>query len=514
MKPRVRFAPSPTGLFHVGSARIALANYLFAKKNKGDFILRIEDTDKERSLDEYEDNIIQCLNWLGLNFDEGPSRKGNYGALKEGKYGPYKQSERSEIYEKYIQKLFDQGDIYRCFCSKKELEESRDKQREDGEAPTYSGKCRNLSEKEVAEKLENGRDFVFRMKVESGKEVSFNDLVRGEVSFKTDIIGDFVVAKDSSTPLYNLACAIDDYEMEITHVIRGEDHISNTPKQILIGEALGFNSVEYAHLPLILAPDKSKLSKRFGAVSVSEYKKEGFLPEAMVNFLALLGWSPGDDREFFILEELEKEFSLDRCKKAGAVFNKEKLEYINSLHIKKADPERLAQLIIPYLVKNGLLNPTHEIEQYPPALGAKGIKTVYKTEDGREFSFSQLTSIAKEHQDRVSKLSEITEVTDYFFNSIEVDFELIQWKDMTADELKAALNEAVKVVESIEDWNQESVSERLLEKANQYDGRGKFLWPLRASLTGKKASAGPFEVAYILGRRETIKRINAAINIL
>ncbi len=468
-------------------------------------MLRIEDTDEQRSKKEYEENIIDSLKWLGLNYDEGPGK---------GSYGPYRQSERSEIYKKYIQKLLNQGDIYRCFCSKEELEKSRDEQREEGEAPIYSGKCRNLSEKEVEKSLKAGDSYVFRMKVGEGKEVTFKDLIRGEVTFETDIIGDFVVAKDESTPLYNLACAIDDYEMNISHVIRGEDHISNTPKQILIGEALGFDSIEYAHLPLILAPDKSKLSKRFGAVSVSEYKKEGFLPEAMVNFLALLGWSPGDDREFFTLEELGEEFTLDRCKKSGAVFNKEKLEYINSLHIKEADPERLAQLIIPYLVEEGFLNPTHETEQYPPALGAKGIKTIYKTEDGREFSFSQLTSIAKEHQDRVSKLSEITEVTDYFFSPIEVDFELIQWKEMNSDELKSALNEAMEVIESVEEWDQESVSKQLLEKANQYDGRGRFLWPLRAALTGKKASAGPFEVAYILGRRESLKRLEEAKSIL
>ena len=502
MKKRVRFAPSPTGLFHVGSARIALANYLFAKKNKGDFVLRVEDTDKERSKSKYEENIIESLNWLGLDFDEGPDKK--------GAHGPYRQSERGDFYQKYIKKLLEKGKVYHCFCSKEELEKEREEQREDGQAPTYSGKCRNLSQDQVEEKLEAGEDFVLRMKLEKGKQVVFEDLVRGEVSFKTDIMGDFVVAKNESDPLYNLACVIDDYEMEVSHVIRGEDHISNTPKQILIGEALGFDPVEYAHLPLILAPDKSKLSKRFGAVSVSEYKKQGFLPEALVNFLALLGWSPGDDREFFTLEELEEEFTLDRCKKAGAVFNKEKLEYINTLHLKKADPERLAKLIIPYLVKEGLLNPSHKTEQYPPALGGKGIKTSYETDDGREFSFSQLVAIAAEHQDRVSKLSEITDVTAYFFNSIEVDFELIQWKEMNSDELKSALDEAIEVIKSIEDWSQEAVSEKLLEKANEYDGRGKFLWPLRAALTGEKASAGPFEVTYILGREESLKRLKMA----
>ena len=503
MKPRVRFAPSPTGLFHVGSARIALANYLFARKNNGKFILRIEDTDEQRSQKKYEENIIESLSWLGLDIDEGPQM--------DGSYGPYRQSERADIYGGYIKKLLEDNKAYRCFCSKEKLEKERENQREKGEAPKYSGTCRSLSQSEVDKKLKNNDDFVVRMKVDQGKEVSYEDEIRGEVSFETDIIGDYVIAKDESTPLYNLACAIDDYKMNITHVIRGEDHISNTPKQILIQEALGFDQITYAHLPLILAPDKSKLSKRFGAVSVSEYKKEGFLPEALVNFLALLGWSPGDDREFFTLGELEDEFTLDRCKKSGAVFNKEKLTYINTLHIKKADPERLARLLIPYLVEDGFLNPTHELEQYPPALGAKGIKTTYKTEDGREFSFDRLTAIAREHQDRIETLKEIGEVTDYFFEEVESSFDLLQWKDMESQELVDCLDKARGVLSNIEEWNQDEVSKELLEKANEYDDRGRFLWPLRAALTGKEASAGPFEVAYLLGREESIRRIKKAI---
>ncbi len=503
MKPRVRFAPSPTGLFHVGSARVALANYLFAKGNEGSFILRIEDTDKERSEKKYEENIIKSINWLGLDYDEGPS--------KEGDYGPYRQSERSDLYEKYIEKLLEEDKAYRCFCSKEELDKRRKEQREKGEAPKYSGKCRKLKKEEVDKKLKEGKDFVIRMKVNEGKTVTYEDEIRGEVSFETDIMGDYVIAKDETTPLYNLACAIDDYEMDITHVIRGEDHISNTPKQILIQEALGFDEITYAHLPLILAPDKSKLSKRFGAVSVSEYKKEGFLPEALVNFLALLGWSPGDDREFFILSELEDQFSLERCKKSGAVFNKEKLTYINTLHIKEANPERLAKLLIPYLIESGFLNPVHEVEQYPPALGAKGIKTTYKTNDDREFSFDKITVLAKEHQDRVETLKQIGEVTDYFFEEVEADFNLLQWKDMDESNLADVLDKARGVLSNIDNWNQDDVSEKLLDMANEYDDRGRFLWPLRAALTGKEASAGPFEVAFILGREESIKRIKQAI---
>ena len=504
MNKRVRFAPSPTGLFHVGSARIALANYLFTKKEDS-FVLRIEDTDQERSEEKYEKNIIDSLKWLGLDYDEGPQ--------KGGDYGPYRQSERSDTYKRYIKKLLVEDHAYRCFCSQKKLEKERERQRKKGEAPTYSGVCRDFGEDEIKEKLEKGKSFVIRMKVKEGEVVKFKDLIRGEVSFETEIMGDYVIAKDEKSPLYNLACAIDDYEMNISHVIRGEDHISNTPKQILIQKALKFDPITYAHLPLILAPDKSKLSKRFGAVSVSEYKKEGFLPEALVNFLALLGWSPGDDREFFTLTELKKEFTMDRCKKAGAVFNKEKLEYINTLHLKEADPERLTKLCIPYLVEEGYLKPADDRKE-KTSLGNEAPKANYETDDGREFSFSVLNILVKDHQDRITTLSEITEVTDYFFKPVNVDFKLLQWKDMSPEEVADSIDKAKKVLSNIENWTQDEVSEKLLEKANEYDDRGKFLWPLRAALTGKEASAGPFEVAYILGKKESSSRLKEAKKVL
>jgi glutamyl-tRNA synthetase len=502
MKTRVRFAPSPTGLFHVGSARAALFNYLYAKNKGGKFILRIEDTDKERSKEEYEENIIESLEWLGLDYDEGPGKK--------GKFGPYRQSERTDLYKKYIKKLIKEGKAYPCFCSQKKLEKEREEQREKGEAPIYSGTCRHITEKEANKRIENGDDFVIRFKVDEGEEVSFFDKIRGKVSVKTNVIGDFVIAKNEEEPLYNLACVVDDYKMKVSDVIRGEDHISNTPKQILIQKALNFDSINYAHLPLILAPDKSKLSKRFGAVSVSEYKKEGFLPEALVNFLALLGWSPGNDREFFSLEELKNEFSIERCKKAGAVFNKEKLEYINSLHVKEGDPEKIAKLCIPYLIKEGFLIPNYEGKQKPASIGGESLKINYKTEDGRSFSFQQIKELVGEHQDRIKLLTEITEVSDFFFQKIDVDPDLLQWKDMTKEELKDSLDKSIEVLSNIKEWNKEEVSDKLLEMANNWDDRGRFLWPLRAALTGKKASAGPFAVSFILGREESIKRIKKA----
>ncbi len=502
MKIRVRFAPSPTGLFHVGSARTTLFNYLHAKKRGGEFILRIEDTDKERSKPEYEENIFESLDWLGLEFDEGP--------IKEGSYGPYRQSERGEIYEKYIKKLFESGKAYPCFCSEDDLEREREAQLDRGEAPKYSEKCRKIDHEEDLKKIKNGEDFILRLMIEKGKEISFEDKIRGRVSFQSDGIGDFPISKGFERPFYNTACAIDDFEMRITDVIRGEDHISNTPKQILIQDALGFDRPNYAHLPLILAPDKSKMSKRFGAVAVSDYKKMGFLPESLTNFLALLGWSPGDDREFFSLGELEKEFSIERCKKSGAVFNKEKLEYINGLHIKNIDLQRLTNLCIPYLISESLIIPSHGEEEYPPAMGARSVTVDFKTADGRSINFDTLKEIVKEHQDRMTLLSQIADLSSYFFNRIEVDFDLLQWKEMNSEELKDVIDKAINIISNIDKWTKEEVTERLLQEANQYEGRGRFLWPIRAALTGEKASVGPFEVAWILGREEALKRLKQA----
>ena len=313
--PRVRIAPSPTGPFHIGTARTALFNYLFAKKYNGIFILRMEDTDIERSKKEWEEDIIEGLKWLGLMWDEGPLPDGE-GYI--GNYGPYRQSERQEIYKKYIQKLLDEGKAYYCFCSPEELEAKRQYFMSIGQPPRYNGKCRNLSEKEVKEYLEAKKPYVIRFK-NPNKKVVFDDLIHGKIESDSSEFGDIVIAKDQTTPLYNLAAVIDDFEMKITHVIRGEDHIPNTPKQILLYEALELKPPKFAHLPLILGPDRSKLSKRHGAVALREYRKEGFLPEALINFMAFLGWNPGKEREIYSLNSLIKEFSLARCQKLSLI---------------------------------------------------------------------------------------------------------------------------------------------------------------------------------------------------
>ena len=475
---RVRIAPSPTGYLHIGLARTALFNYLFAKQNQGSFVLRIEDTDKERSRALFEKDIIDNLKWLGLEWSEGPDIG--------GVYGPYRQSQRTEIYKKYIEKLLAEKKAYYCFCSEDELEAQRQYQMSIGEAPRYSGKCASLDEVTVKKYLKEGRDSVIRFKVPARK-VTFNDLIRGKLEFDSGLLGDIVIAKDLKTPLYNFAAVVDDFEMRISHVVRGEEHIPNTPKQILLQEALGFSCPRYAHLPLILGSDRSKMSKREGATAVSEHRKEGYLPESLVNFMAFLGWNPGDEREIYSLASLAREFSLEKVQKGGAIFNLKRLDFLNGFYIRQKSIDRLAQLCLPYLIKAGLVK--------------KG------------FLPDSLKEIVSLYQERLKKLSEIVELTDFFFKEkLEYDKDLLRWKEMTDKEAKENLDKSEKILSKIkgEEWSKENLGDLLLKEAEKERDRGELLWPLRVALTGKEASAGPFEVAEVLGKEKTLKRLKEA----
>ncbi len=502
---RVRIAPSPTGPLHIGTARTALFNYLFAKKYKGSFILRIEDTDPVRSSREWEKDIMEGLKWLGIEWQEGPDLG--------GKYGPYRQSERKEIYRKYIRQLINEKKIYFCFCSQEELEAHRQYLMSIGQPPRYSGKCRDLSEKEVKKNLEANKPFVLRFKTPT-KKVVFEDMLRGKITQDSETFGDIVVAKDLSTPLYNLACVIDDYEMKITHVIRGEDHIPNTPKQILLAEALGFKKPKYLHLPLILGQDRAKLSSRHGAKSVLEYKKDGYLPETMINFLAFLGWNPGDRREIFSINSLIQEFSLERIQKSGAVFNPQKLDWINGFYIRQKSPEKLTELCLPYLIEAGLIEPYFDTETYPPAYGGKILTQKFKVkETGEEISFEYLKKVVTLYQERLKKLSEISSLTDFFFKKeLKYEKDLLKWKDMTNKELAQSLDNLKKILSRIKDeeWQKGNLEKILLAEAIKVGDRGKILWPLRVALTGKEASAGPFEIAEILGKEKCLERLKQA----
>jgi nondiscriminating glutamyl-tRNA synthetase len=494
---RVRFAPSPTGNLHIGATRVALFNYVYAKKEKGEFILRIEDTDKERSTKEYEDNIMRSLEWLGVSWDEGP----------------YYQSERIDLYKKYVKKLLDEKKAYHCFCTKEDLEKMREAQREKKEPPRYEGKCNLLSEEDVVKKLNSKCDFTIRLKIPEDKELEFNDLIKGRVKFNTkDIGGDFVIAKSDFSALYNFVCVVDDYEMKITHVIRGEDHISNTPKQILIYNALEIDLPKFAHLSMLLGSDKSKLSKRHGATSINDYKEEGYLKEAMINFMAFLGWHPKGEKELYSIEEITKEFSLEDCQKSNAIFDYQKLDYLNSLYIRKMEKEIFTRECIPYLVKNGLITADFKEEQYPPAYGGKLPKNVFYL-DGKEISFEKISEIVSLYKERVKKLSEITEHVGYLFkDDLEYEVGLLLWKDAKKEETISELEKAINVIANIKEWSFSVVEESLLQEAEKSSNRGVFLWPVRVALSGKKASASPFEIIWVLGPEKSIKRLKMAIN--
>ena len=500
---RTRFAPSPTGVLHIGGARTALFNYLFAKKNKGSFVLRIEDTDKERSKEEFTKEILNGLKWLNIQWDEGPDQ--------DGEYGPYYQSKRSKIYADYIKKLLDEKRAYFCFCTKEELEAKKQYQMSQGLPPKYNGKCSKLSDEEIEKNLKEGKSCIIRFKVPE-KKVIFKDLIRGEVEFDTSLIGDFSIAKDLETPLYNLAVAVDDHEMKITHIIRGEDHISNTPKQILLQEALGFEKPYYAHLPLILGPDKSKLSKRHGAVAVTDYRQEGYLPEAIINFLAFLGWNPGDEREIYSMSSLIKDFTTEKVQKSGAVFNLKKLDYLNGFYIRQKSLEKITELCMPYLIQDGLIQPIFDTKQYPPAYGGQMVTAKYKVvATGEDIDASYIQKAVSLYQERLKKLSEISELVRFLFiKELDYDKQLLFWKDMTKEELVSSLDSSFNVLDNIKEWTKKNIEKELLLETERIGDRGKLLWPLRVSLTGQKASAGPFEVAEVLGKKESLKRIEKA----
>jgi len=516
-KVRVRFAPSPTGHFHIGGARTALFNYLFARKYQGSFVLRIEDTDLERSKREYEKEIIESLKWLKIEWDEGPDIGGNF--------GPYRQSERKEIYSKYLKKLLEEGRAYFCFCKKEDLEAQKQYFLSIGQPPKYNGKCRNLSKEEVKKRLKEGESFVIRFKVFPQKIV-FEDLIRGKIEFDGSLIEDFVISKGFDSFLYNFTCVVDDFEMKITHVIRGEDHISNTPKQILLQEALGFNTPKYLHLPLILGVDRAKLSKRHGAMSVLEYKKAGYLPEALINFVAFLGWSPKSERQIFGLTSLIKEFSIERIQKSGAVFNVQKLDFLNNFYIRQKSPNELAELCSPYLIEAGLLEVTLKEERNHPVIGATEIfPNFIVKETGEVLEWKKLEKICLLFQERMKKLSEILFLADFFFKKdLIFDKELLKWKNQTEEEVKKALFTIKDALSKIKEkeWNKEKILEILMERAQKFSieikrepgDRGYLFWPFRVALTGKEASPPPQEIAEILGKKETLKRIENSIKML
>lgn len=470
---RVRIAPSPTGHLHLGTARTALFNWLFARTHGGKFLVRIEDTDRARSLPEYEKEILEGLLWLGLPWDEGPELHGG----KKGAFGPYRQSERGAIYEKYVERLLAEGKAYRCYCTKEELEAERQVMLASGLPPKYGGHCRNLTAPP------RGRSSAaIRFKTPQAR-VEFSDLIRGKVSFDASLFGDMVIAKDLAVPLYNLAVVVDDAEMHISHVIRGEDHLPNTPKQILLIRALGLREPAYAHLPLILGKGREKLSKRFAENSLLEYRERGYLPEALINFLALLGWHPAGDEEVFSPDALAAKFDLKRVQKAGAAFDEEKLEWLNAEHMKLLPEDELVRRLVAFL---GNTNMVRDVEF---------LRKVVRVERGR-----------------MKTLGGFLELAGFFFALPDYEARLLIWQDASPVHAREILNRVYGILEALSDG--QYARERLqsaLEALIRSEGRGEVLWPLRVAVSGRPASPDPLEIIAVLGKEETLRRVMTAI---
>jgi nondiscriminating glutamyl-tRNA synthetase len=484
---RVRMAPSPTGFLHIGTARTALSNFLFARQHGGMFMLRIEDTDAERSKTEFETELIKGLHWLGLDWDEGPDFIDGK-LTSKGSFSPYRQSERQDIYKKYVEQLLAEGKAYYCYCTKEELEAQQQVLLASGLAPKYNGHCRSLKEPPVG-----WTSRVMRFKTPEIK-VSFKDIIRGKVEFDTSLLDDMIITRSDGSVLYNLAVVIDDHLMAITHVIRGEDHISNTPKQILFQQALGFEQPLYAHLPLILNQDRSKFSKRKNKASMLEYEAEGYLPEALVNFLTLLGWHPRDDREVLNLNELIAEFDLERVQKAGAVFDKNKLDWLNREHMKKYSNAELAAMAKPFILKKH------------PELGASSLFS----NEGLDIFIERLVSVERS---RAATLSDFAELGSFFFVMPDYEAKLLAWKETPIAEVAPVLQKVRGIIAGMNDagFNRETLLPAILAVVGDGGSRGSVLWPLRVALSGLSASPDPIEIMTVLGKEESLKRIDAAI---
>ncbi|MGN1399944.1 MAG: glutamate--tRNA ligase [Bacillus sp. (in: firmicutes)] len=480
---RVRYAPSPTGHLHIGNARAALFNYLFARHHGGKFIIRIEDTDTKRNVEGGEESQLKYLKWLGMDWDESVD--------VPGEYGPYRQSERNDIYKKYYTELLDKGLAYKCYCTEEELEAEREAQLAKGETPQYSGKCRHLTADEQAKLEAEGRQPSIRFSVPKGKTYTFNDMVKGEVSFESDGIGDHVIVKKDGIPTYNFAVVIDDHLMKISHVLRGDDHISNTPKQLMIYEALGFEPPVFGHMTLIVNENRKKLSKRDGSIIqfIEQYEALGYLPEALFNFIGLLGWAPGGEEEIFTKEQFIEIFDESRLSKSPAVFDKQKLTWMNNQYMKNIDIDRLTELALPHLIKAGKL---------PEQL----------TEEQQAWVHDLMAL----YQEKMSYGAEIVELSEVIFNETPVLDE--EAKEVLAGEqvpevMKAFLEE----VEAMENFDAPSIKAAIkaVQKKTGHKGKNLFM-PIRVATTGQTHGPDLPQAIALIGREKVKNRIQSILD--
>lgn len=478
---RVRFAPSPTGPFHIGGARSALFNYLVAKHNHGKFVVRIEDTDRKRSTSESEENIKEALKWLGITWDEGIDIG--------GPDGPYRQTERLDIYKKYTEKLLAEGKAYYCFCTPEELEAEKQAQLAKGETPVYSGKCADLPKETVEQYLKEGRPHVIRIKTPKNETIELDDLVRGHVSFDSNNVGDFVIVKSDGIPVYNYCVVLDDALMHITHVIRAEEHLSNTPRQLVIYKALGFEAPKFAHVSLILGADKKKMSKRHGATSVQQYRDMGYLPDALVNFLALLGWTPDGDQEIFSRDELIEQFTLDRVAKNPAVFDIEKLNWINFHYMKQLDEDQLYAVCLPHLQKAG-----------------------YASETPDEKEAAWLKSVCAAMREHVQYGAQIVDAAKVFFTD-----DYAPENEETAAVLKEETVPSVlkmfrDELAALDDVTPDTVQPLFKKIQKGLKVKGKFVYmPIRVAVTGVMHGPDLNVIVALMGRDKVLARLDETL---
>lgn len=472
---RVRIAPSPTGYLHVGTAHTALFNWLFARRHKGKFLVRIEDTDQERNKPEFERDILEGFKWLNLDWDEPIVY----------------QSQRLEIYLREAKRLLKMGKAYLCFCTPEELEQRRQEMLKKGIAPKYDRRCRRLSESE-SERLMQERPYVLRFAMPLEGEIVFQDIVRGEIRFSNKELDDFVIVKSDGFPTYNFACVVDDNDMGITHVIRGEDHISNTPRQLHLYAALGYEPPQFAHLPLLLGSDRSKLSKRHGAVSLTEYRKMGILPEAMVNFLALLGWYPRDQREILSGDEIITQFDLQDVKPSGAIFDIEKLLWINGHYIRQLPVKSLAKMLVPYLAEKGWL---HD----PPI-------------DDEWHYLLQVTPLV---QERMRTLNEAVELAEFFYHEPEQYDKKAVSKWLSKNGVADLLFELSKRLDMLTDFSVERVETTVRQLAAERSIKpAEVIHPTRAAVTGRTEGPSLFHLMAVLGKERCVGRLREAVRLI
>ena len=478
---RTRFAPSPTGDLHVGNIRTALFDWAYARHTGGKLIFRIEDTDRERVTDEYINRAIETLQWLGLNWDEGPQ--------VGGPYGPYLQSQRLEIYTHWAKTFVANGDAYNCYCSTEELEKRREKQRELNQAPGYDGKCRSLSADEISEFEKEGRKPVIRMRMPDG-ETRFTDLIRGEVTFEHKYVPDFVLMRADGSPLYTLAVAVDDVLMKVTHVLRGEDLLSSTPRQIRVYQAMGVAPEDFplfAHLPFVMGQDNAKLSKRNGEVSIAWYREQGFLPEAICNYLALLGWSPGDDVENITMEELVQLFTVERVNSSPARFDMKKLEAINGDKIRALTIDDFLSRALPFLMKDGVIQ-------------------------GSDEEIAIVKSALPIIQERIARMNEVTAMLKFLFVE-DVIFDAESETKVKEEPSQHVISQALSALENVNDWKHDVIEAALRAVLIEKLGLKPRLafGPVRIAVTGSHISPPLFESMELLGRARSLARLKAAV---